>query len=111
MAVLPFAVAAIASPVSPIGPVSTAVFILGDPTSVRVNIVTGLADALAVYSREPDAVLATLGTSARLVSKEDVIDWLCTKETWLYPDNDENRASEQGTTALIDYIKVKSPDA
>ena len=76
-----------------------------------MNIVEGVADALAVYSREPGAVLATLGTSARLASKEDVIDWLCTRETWLYPDNDENKASEKGTAALIDCIKVKSPDA
>ena len=93
------------------GPVSEGIFILGDPTSERVNIVEGVADALAVYSREPGAVLATLGTSARLASKEDVIDWLCTRETWLYPDNDENKASEKGTTALIDCIKVKNPDA
>ena len=93
------------------GPVTAGVFILGDPTSERVNIVEGVADALAVYSREPGAVLATLGTSAKLASKEDVIDWLCTRETWLYPDNDENKASEKGTAALIDCIKVKSPDA
>ena len=93
------------------GEVSAGVFILGDPTSARVNIVEGVADALAVYSREPGAVLATLGTSAKLASKEDVIDWLCTRETWLYPDNDENKASEKGTAALIDCIKVKSPDA
>ena len=93
------------------GPVSEGIFILGDPTSERVNIVEGVADALAVYSREPGAVLATLGTSARLASKEDVINWLCTKETWLYPDNDENKASEKGTAALIDCIKVRNPDA
>ena len=93
------------------GPVSEGIFILGDPTSERVNIVEGVADALAVYSREPGAVLATLGTSARLASKANVIDWLCTRETWLYPDNDENKASEKGTAALIDAIKVKSPDA
>ena len=93
------------------GPVSEGVFLLGDPTHQRVNIVEGVADALAVYSREPGAVLATLGTSKTLPNKPDVIDWLCTRETWLYPDNDENKASEQGTAALIDCIKVKSPDA
>ena len=92
------------------GPTDAGVFILGDPAGERVNIVEGVADALAVYSREPGAVLATLGTSARLASKEDVIDWLITKETWLYPDDDENKASEKGTAALIDCIKVKSPD-
>ena len=93
------------------GPVSAGVFILGDPTSERVNIVEGVADALAVYSREPGAVLATLGTSSTLPNKPDVIDWLCTRETWLYPDNDANKASEPGTAALINAIKVKSPDA
>ena len=93
------------------GPVGEGVFILGDPTSERVNIVEGVADALAVYSREPSAVLATLGSNAKLANMPDVIDWLCTRETWLYPDNDENKASEQGTAALIDCIKVKSPDA
>ena len=92
------------------GPVSAGVFILGDPTSERVNIVEGVADALAVYSREPGAVLATLGTSAKIANKADVIDWLCTKETWLYPDNDENKASEKGTASLINAVKVKSPD-
>ena len=93
------------------GPVSEGVFILGNPTSARVNIVEGLADALAVYSREPGAVLATLGSNAKLANMPDVIDWFCTRETWLYPDNDENKASEKGTAALIDCIKVKSPDA
>ena len=93
------------------GPISEGVFALGDPTSERVNIVEGVADALAVYSREPGAVLATLGTNAKLANMPDVIDWLCTRETWLYPDNDENKASEQGTAALIDCIMVKNPDA
>ena len=93
------------------GEVSESVFLLGDPTHQRVNIVEGVADALAVYSREPGAVLATLGSNAKLANMPDVIDWLCTRETWLYPDNDENKASEQGTAALIDCIKVKSPDA
>ena len=93
------------------GPVSAGVFILGEPTSERVNIVEGVADALAVYSREPGAVLATLGSNSKLANMPDVIDWLCTRETWLYPDNDENKASEKGTAALIDCIKVKSPDA
>ena len=93
------------------GEVSAGVFSLGDPTSARVNIVEGVADALAVYSREPGAVLATLGSNAKLANMPDVIDWLCTRETWLYPDNDENKASEKGTEALIDCIKVKSPDA
>ena len=93
------------------GPVSAGVFLLGDPTSERVNIVEGVADALAVYSREPGAVLATLGTNAKLANMPDVINWLYTRETWLYPDNDENKASEKGTAALIDCIKVKSPEA
>ena len=87
------------------------VFILGDPTSKRVNIVEGLADALAVYSREPGAVLATLGTSTTLANKPDVIDWLITKETGLFPDNDKNKASVKGTTDLSDAIMVRSPDA
>ena len=56
-------------------------------------------------------MLATLGTGTTLANKPDVIEWLTTKETWLYPDNDENKASEKGTAALIDAIKVKSPDA
>ena len=93
------------------GDVGAGVFLLGDPTHQRVNIVEGVADALAVYSREPGAVLATLGSNAKLTNMPDVIDWLCTRETWLYPDNDENKASEKGTAALIDCIKVKSPDA
>ena len=93
------------------GPKSAGVFILGDPKSERVNIVEGLADALAVYSREPGAVLATLGTSKTLPKKFDVIDWLITKETWLYPDNDENKAGDEGAAALTHCIKSKSPDA
>ena len=91
------------------GPVSAGVFIIGDPTSERVNICEGVADALAVYSREPGAVLATLGTSTTLPNKPDVIDWLCTKETWLYPDND--KAGNRGKTALAEAIKSKNPDA
>ena len=93
------------------GPESEGVFILGEPTSERVNIVEGVADALAVYSREAGAVLATLGSNAKLANMPDVIDWFCARETWLYPDNDENKASEKGTAALIDAVKVKSPDA
>ena len=91
------------------GPVSAGVFMIGDPTSERVNICEGVADALAVYSRKPDAVLATLGTGASLGNKTDVIDWLCTKETRLYPDNDN--AGDRGTTALAEAIKSKNPDA
>ena len=91
------------------GEVSAGVFILGDPTSERVNICEGVADALAVYSREPGAVLATLGTSTTLANKADVIDWLCARETWLYSDND--KAGDKGTEVLIDRIKVKSPGA
>ena len=91
------------------GDLSEGVFLLGDPTSERVNIVEGVADALAVYSREPGAVLATLGTSKTLPNKPDLINWLCTKETWLYPDNDN--AGDDGTEALIDCIKRKNPDA
>ena len=93
------------------GPVSVGVFLLGDSTSERVNIVEGVADALAVYSRAPGAVLATLGTSTKLANKADMIEWLITKEIWLYPDNDENKAGDQGTEVLIDRIKKKSPDA
>ena len=90
------------------GPKSAGVFILGDPKSERVNIVEGVADALAVYSREAGAVLATLGSNAKLANMPDVIDWLCTRETWLYPDNDENKAGEKGTAALINAIKIKA---
>ena len=93
------------------GPVSAGVFLLGDPTSGRMNIVEGVADALAVYSREPGAVLATLGTSTTLPNKPDVIDHLCTRETWLYPDNDENKAGDKGAEALINCIHKKSPGA
>ena len=85
------------------------VFILGDPKHQRVNIVEGIADSLAVYSREPGCVCATLGTSARLASKEDVVDWLCTKETWLYADNDQ--AGDQGTEGLVNCIHKKIPGA
>ena len=91
------------------GPIGEGVFILGDPAHQRVSIVEGIADALAVYSREPGAVLATLGTSKTLPNKPDVIDWLIIKETWLYPDND--KAGDDGTEALIDTIKSKRPDA
>ena len=91
------------------GPISAGVVILGDPKADRVNIVEGLADALAVYSREPGAVLITLGTSAKLPNMPDVIDWLITKDTWLFPDSD--RAGDRGSAALIDSIKGKSPDA
>ena len=91
------------------GEVSEGVFLLGDPTHQRVNIVEGVADALAVYSREPGAVLATLGTSSTLPNKPDVIEWLCTRETWLYPDNDQ--AGDRGTTALGKAIKNKRPNA
>ena len=93
------------------GPISAGIVIIGDPKADRVNIVEGLADALAVYSREPGAVLITLGTSAKLPNKPDVIDWLITKDTWLYPDNDENKAGDKGAAVLIDCIKSKSPDA
>lgn len=93
------------------GPVSEGVFIIGDPTVGRVNIVEGVADALAVYSRMPGAVLATLGTSTTLANKPDVIDYLCTKETWVYPDNDENKAGDKGAAVLINCIKGKSSDA
>ena len=94
-----------------LGPLSEGVFILGNPHSDRVNIVEGVADALAVYSRESGAVLATLGTSKTLPNKPDVIDWLIKKNLWLYPDNDENSTGEEGTAVLIDIIKTKSPDA
>ena len=91
------------------GPVSEGVFLLGDPTSERVNIVEGLADALAVYSREPGAVLATLGSNVKLANMPDVIDWLCTKQTLLYSDPDST--GDQGVAALVDSIKSRSPDA
>ena len=91
------------------GPVSEGVFLLGDPTGERVNIVEGIADALAVYSRDRGAVLATLSTATTLQRKGDVIDWLCTKQTWLYSDNDE--AGDKGAKVLIDCIKRKNPDA
>ena len=93
------------------GPVSEGVFLLGDPTGERVNIVEGIADALAVYSRDRGAVLATLSTATTLQRKGDVIDWLCTKQTWLYSDNDENKAGDKGAAVLIDCIKSKSPGA
>ena len=93
------------------GSMTDGVFILGDPTGKRVNVVEGIADALAVYSRVPGAVLATLGTSVSLTKKADVIDWLCTKETWLYPDNDKNKVGDRGAEVLIHCIKTKNPDA
>ena len=93
------------------GSMTDGVFILGDSTGKRVNVVEGIADALAVYSRVPGAVLATLGTSTTLAKKPDVINWLTTKETWVYPDNDANKAGDKGAAVLIDCIKGKSSDA
>ena len=93
------------------GPVSAGTFLLGSPKSERVNVVEGVADALAVYSRAPGAVLATLGTPAKLVNQADVIEWLIKREVWLYPDNDENKAGDKGTMALAESVKNKSPGA
>ena len=91
------------------GEVSAGVFLLGNKESERVNIVEGVADALAVYSRAPGAVIGTLGTSTRLANNGEVIDWLIKKETCLYPDSDQ--AGDIGTESLIDAIKKKSPGA
>ena len=91
------------------GPVSAGVFLLGDPNSERVSIVEGVGDALAVYSRKPGAVLATLGSNVKLANMPDVIDWLCTKQTLLYSDPDST--GDQGVAALVDSIKSRSPDA
>ena len=93
------------------GDLFAGVLVLGDPTSERVNIVEGIADALAVYSRAPGAVLATLGTFKTLEKKPDVIDHLCTRETWLYSDNDKNKAGDNGAEALIKHIHKNSPGA
>ena len=93
------------------GPVSAGVFLVGCPQSERVNIVEGIADALAVYSREQGAVVATLGTATKLRNEPDVIEWLCEKNVYLFPDDDENKAGDKGAQALIASIKEKSPDA
>ena len=91
------------------GPVSAGGFLLGDPNSARVSIVEGVADALAVYSREPGAVLATLGTYSGLIDRAGVINWLCTKQTFLYSDPDS--AGDRGVAALVDSIKSRRADA
>ena len=91
------------------GPKSAGVFLMGDPTGKRVNIVEGIADALAVYSREQGAVLVSLGSMTGLSNKPDVIDWLTKKQTWIFPDSDN--AGDRGSDTVIDCIKSKSPDA
>ena len=93
------------------GPISAGVLLLGDPTSERVNVVEGVADALAVYSRAQGVVVASLGSPAKLANQEGVIDWLVKRDVWLYPDNDENKAGDKAVEALVDAIKERSPDA
>ena len=89
------------------GPVSAGVFMVGDPTGKRVNIVEGVADALAVFSREQGAVLASLGSMAGF--KPDVIEWLTKNQVWIFPDRD--KAGDRGSDTVIIAIKEKSPDA
>jgi len=55
------------------------------------------------------AVVATLGSSKKLVSQAGVIDWLIQRQTWIFPDRDN--AGGKGTMALAEAIKTKSPGA
>ena len=92
-----------------LGPLSEGTFLLGLPTADRVNVVEGIADALAIYSREQGAVLATLGTSTNLRSKGNVIEWMASKDTWLYPDTDAG--GDEGTPVIINSLLQRNPDA
>ena len=93
------------------GPISAGIFLLGSPTKrAGERIVEGVADALAVYSRVPGAVLATLGTSQNIEGQKGRFRLAeRKKETWVYPDQDN--AGSDGTMALAEAVKMKSPDA
>ena len=91
------------------GPLNRGVFLIGSPLSERVNIVEGIADALAVYSRVPGVVVASIGSLKTLRSRADVLGWICKKEVWIYADQDN--AGDKGTTALAEVVKTKNPDA
>ena len=77
-------------------------FIIGDPNSDRINLCEGVKDALAIYQREPGAVIAPLTTFAKLVSHHSLIKYIAERNPVIFPDMDEagNLATKRLTRAL-----------
>ena len=66
------------------------VICIGNPNTHKINICEGVADALAIYSREPGAVIATLTTPNKLDSPQPLA-YLTEKKrvTYIYGDHDK----------------------
>lgn len=65
------------------------VFVIGKPDSSNINICEGVNDALAIYEREPGAVIATLTTFSKLTNHPSLIKHIAARNPVIFPDMDE----------------------
>ena len=77
-------------------------FLAGNLESNRFNICEGVKDALAIYEREPGAVIASLTTFSKLTNHNSLLKHIAARNPVLFPDMDEagKLATEKLTRAL-----------
>ena len=91
------------------GPIadSGAILALGDPndTDAPVHLVEGLADALAVYSRQRGLVLAAITTVHAILNRPGVLGRLYGCRALLWPDQDDSGL--ESSSKLAGGLKVR----
>ena len=77
-------------------------FLARNPNSNRYNICEGVKDALAIYEREPGAVIASLTTFSKLTNHNSLLKHIAERNPVLFPDMDQagKTAAQKLTRAL-----------
>ena len=87
-------------------PSVTCVALFGEPNASEINICEGIADAFAIFSREPGAVIASIMTLNKIANCETLINHLTASNriVTLFSDNDEagRRAQDKLARTLYD---------
>ena len=78
----------------------TGILLLGDPNDETINICEGLADALAISTREAGAVIATITTLRKLKNDHPTSSKLAKRDVCIFSDSDK-----AGIEAGDDLIK------
>ena len=91
------------------GSTTGTVAILGHPvvkeSTAPTRVIEGLADGLAISARFEGAVIAGIGTPARLAKDEDFIDWLTTSPHGVVIHADADEPGQNAARALRRALK------